>query len=61
MKNIWSKIIGGAMFASLSVLTLSTTPIAADELTDRVAAGKTVRIGFSNEPPWAIQVKTVNL
>jgi polar amino acid transport system substrate-binding protein len=53
MKNIWSKIIGGAMFASLSVLTLSTTPIAADELTDRVAAGKTVRIGFSNEPPWA--------
>ena len=37
MKSVWSKIIGGAIFAS--VLTLSNTSVVADELTDRVAAG----------------------
>ena len=53
MREIFKKLTGGAIAASMAAAVLSGLPAAADELTDRVAAGETIRIGFSNEPPWA--------
>ncbi len=53
MKTLYKKLATTAVAASFAVTAFATGPVAADELTDRVAAGETIRIGFSNEPPWA--------
>ncbi|MCA8909691.1 MAG: ectoine/hydroxyectoine ABC transporter substrate-binding protein EhuB [Rhodospirillaceae bacterium] len=39
--------------AAIAVTALSTTAAFADSITDRVAAGEPIRIGFANEVPWA--------
>ena len=46
-KKIYIIIISGAILASLSLLST------ADELTDRIAAGEPVRLGFATAIPWA--------
>ena len=39
--------------AIAAVLTAGAGPAAADSITDRIAAGEPIRIGFANEVPWA--------
>lgn len=53
MKSIFKKLATGAVAASIAVAGLSAVPAFADELLDRAKAGGKIRIGFSNEPPWA--------
>ncbi len=53
MKTMLKTLAMTAAAAVLAVTTSGSSPAFADELTDRVAAGEKIRIGFSNEPPWA--------
>ncbi|MCB9958721.1 MAG: ectoine/hydroxyectoine ABC transporter substrate-binding protein EhuB [Rhodospirillaceae bacterium] len=39
--------------AAIAVTALSSTAALADSITDRIAAGESIRIGFANEVPWA--------
>lgn len=53
MRGIFGKLAIGAVAATFAATVFVAAPAAADALTDRVAAGHKIRIGFSNEPPWA--------
>ena len=45
---------GGALAGCAMAVALTTTaPAAADSITDRIAAGEPIRIGFANEIPFA--------
>ncbi|TIL34601.1 transporter substrate-binding domain-containing protein [Mesorhizobium sp.] len=50
MKTTWRKI-GGCL--SLAVLCATTSQARAGELSDRIASGKSIRIGYANEAPFA--------
>jgi len=43
----------GIVAAGVAAFTLGATFADAGPLADRIAAGKTIRIGFANEVPWA--------
>lgn len=53
MKSIMKKLAGCVSVASFVILFVSGAPVNAETLLEKAKAGKTIRIGFANEKPWA--------
>jgi len=53
MKSLFRKLAGAVIAVSFAAVVVSSSTASAETLLEKTQAGKSVRIGFANEQPWA--------
>lgn len=53
MKSLLKMLVGGVVAMSFAALSAVGGPASAETMLEKAQAGKTIRIGFANEQPWA--------